>query len=143
MNSSVSRPPAFSIFHCDPCGLCRVREKPSTVYFHCATCNICLTEAARAAHTCVERALESNCPVCTDWMHSSREPCSRMPNCGHFMHTSCYNQYIRSSATHTCPVCAKTLLSASERAAQTAHIDAFLRIHRVRSLSTASARGLF
>ena len=49
------------IFHCEDCGICRVGLPED--FWHCETCGACYTVASRSTHVCVERALQSDCPV--------------------------------------------------------------------------------
>jgi C4-type Zn-finger protein len=89
-----------------------------------------LNEEQRDSHKCMERALESNCPVCSEWMHSSTLPCTRL-RCGHFMHESCLNDYVRNSHNYNCPVCSRSILADSQRSSISRSIEAFVRRNRV------------
>lgn len=62
-----------SIFHCDECGLCRVGKGLGTDFFHCKTCNICMSIALKGRHKCIERNLESDCPICGEYMFTSTQ----------------------------------------------------------------------
>ena len=42
-------------------------------HFHCETCQACYTLDSKASHKCVERALESDCPVCMQYLFTSSE----------------------------------------------------------------------
>ncbi|XP_011304250.1 RING finger and CHY zinc finger domain-containing protein 1 [Fopius arisanus] len=88
-------------FHCDACGICRVGGDYN--FFHCATCNICLPVQRIDNHKCVENVSRDNCPVCLEDLHTSRIAC-HIPNCGHLIHTTCYNQ-LTNSGHNTCPTC--------------------------------------
>lgn len=113
------------IFHCDKCGICRVK-KPGVEYYHCDTCNMCLDLNQLNNHKCIERVLESNCPVCSENMHSSVEPCSRL-RCGHFIHTNCLNDYMNNSNKHSCPTCNRTILDEQHMKSMSRQIDAYIR----------------
>eukprot|EP00730_Choanoeca_flexa_P011486 TRINITY_DN2632_c0_g1_i2.p1 TRINITY_DN2632_c0_g1~~TRINITY_DN2632_c0_g1_i2.p1 ORF type:complete len:428 (+),score=51.43 TRINITY_DN2632_c0_g1_i2:77-1360(+) len=90
-------------FHCHGCGICRVgpREK----FIHCDKCCVCYGIATFASHKCVEAAMDRNCPVCLEFLHTSTEKL-HVPACGHILHQKCFNAAIQSSPT--CPVCKKS-----------------------------------
>jgi zinc finger-like protein len=82
--------PDREIFHCDKCQLCR-RGKAED-YWHCDGCHMCLAQHMRpdrqgvrfsaclsrhrvfAGHVCHTEVLKQNCPICTEFMFTSREP---------------------------------------------------------------------
>ena len=76
-------------FHCAQCQGCKVGEAADFV--HCSTCGTCVS--ALEPHKCVERALESSCPVCSEWLANSTQKVMLLPICGHPMHVSCYDSY--------------------------------------------------
>tara|TARA_B100000768_G_scaffold103609_1_gene96310 strand:- start:155 stop:598 length:444 start_codon:yes stop_codon:yes gene_type:complete len=51
-------------------------------------------------------AMESDCPVCKDFLWNSDTPVKAMP-CGHMMHTRCFEAYTKHY--YTCPLCRKSL----------------------------------
>ncbi|CEG50410.1 zinc finger [Plasmopara halstedii] len=57
-------------------------------------------------HKCVERSLESDCPICHAYMFTSTTPVMFLP-CGHCMHVSCYEEYTLTN--YICPLCSKSL----------------------------------
>jgi hypothetical protein len=57
-------------------------------FFHCMSCNACMS-LSLSSHTCREKGLESNCPICHDFLFTSNTPVKALP-CGHFMHSLCY-----------------------------------------------------
>mmetsp|Transcript_14400 Transcript_14400/g.31248 ORF Transcript_14400/g.31248 Transcript_14400/m.31248 type:complete len:284 (+) Transcript_14400:1-852(+) len=97
--------PNKDIYHCPHCKLCRIGKGLDIDYFHCQRCNACMHMSLKD-HKCVERSLESNCPICHDFMFTSTTPVMFL-NCGHCMHVSCYEQYIK--VNYTCPLCSKSL----------------------------------
>eukprot|EP00736_Rhodelphis_marinus_P013250 Rmarinus@m.13222 len=101
--------PDKDIYHCDKCKMCRVGKGLGIDFFHCDTCNACMT-IALTDHKCVEHSLESNCPICHDFLFTSTEPVTFM-TCGHSMHVSCFHKYIRTN--YTCPICCKSLADMS------------------------------
>lgn len=94
------------IFHCDGCGACRVGRGLGIDNEHCGKCGTCYPKSGFGKHKCVERSLETNCPICTEYLADSREEVKFFIRCGHAMHISCYEKHIKSS--FTCPICKKT-----------------------------------
>lgn len=74
-------------------------------YFHCDRCNACMSVSLKK-HKCVERSLESDCPICHSYMFTSTTPVMFLP-CGHCMHVSCYEEYTLTN--YICPLCSKAL----------------------------------
>lgn len=99
------------IFHCPHCGICRVGKGLGVDFEHCHGCNACLSVERMAQHACIERTLESNCPICNDEMFASRKSCTFMP-CGHAIHSTCLNSYLHSN--FTCPICMKSIVEMDE-----------------------------
>ena len=115
------------IFHCEDCGICRVGLPED--FWHCETCGACYTVASRSTHVCVERALQSDCPVtppglatfllsgqdfvavqvCMEYLFTSRDGCFVGPRCGHAMHPSCFEQMV-AAGNYNCPVCEAPLV---------------------------------
>ncbi|KAI5083489.1 hypothetical protein GOP47_0003232 [Adiantum capillus-veneris] len=93
------------IYHCPACNLCRVGKGLGKDFFHCMTCNACMSTSL-TSHKCREKGLESNCPICHDYLFTSHTPVKAL-SCGHFMHSACYRAYTYSH--YTCPICTKSL----------------------------------
>lgn len=76
---------AKKIFHCDDCGICRVGNRSH--FFHCLICGCCLSNAFNnetnqlKGHKCIERSLDSNCPICGEYLFSSRTGVIFMVSC--------------------------------------------------------------
>ncbi|KAI7902171.1 zinc-ribbon-domain-containing protein [Cokeromyces recurvatus] len=102
--------PKKSIYHCDECGICRQGKGLGQDFFHCKKCNICLSMSMKK-HKCIERNLESDCPICGEYMFTSTSTVIFMP-CGHCIHKHCYTAYIQTS--YQCPTCLKSLGDMSE-----------------------------
>ncbi|KAI8078388.1 zinc-ribbon-domain-containing protein [Thamnidium elegans] len=100
--------PNKSIYHCEDCGICR--KGLDEDFFHCKKCNICL-HVSMKNHKCIERNLESDCPICGEYMFTSTAVVIFMP-CGHCIHKHCYADYIQTS--YQCPTCLKSLGDMSE-----------------------------
>ncbi|KAM9999013.1 hypothetical protein ACTFIZ_002567 [Dictyostelium cf. discoideum] len=92
--------PIKKIYHCDKCGICRVGSRDD--YIHCDRCNGCLNKSGFNSHKCIENKF-SNCPICMEDLFSSREPSTPF-ECGHMIHSSCYNDFIKSGS-FKCPIC--------------------------------------
>lgn len=96
-----------SVYHCHSCNVCRVGKGLGMDYFHCMKCNQCMNMKYQdKGHVCIERAMESDCPVCYQYLFTSTSPIKYL-RCGHLMHTSCYGKH--SEQSMTCPVCSKSL----------------------------------
>ncbi len=69
-------------------------------YFHCMTCNACMSTQLKE-HICREKGLESNCPICHDFLFTSNTPVKALP-CGHFMHSACFQVSFHFSSSFVC-----------------------------------------
>eukprot|EP00041_Stephanoeca_diplocostata_P026059 m.694732 g.694732 ORF g.694732 m.694732 type:complete len:302 (+) comp22884_c2_seq7:147-1052(+) len=87
-------------FHCDGCGICRVGGRDK--FTHCDRCHMCIGKANYANHKCIERALDTQCPVCLEHLFDSTRKL-HIPECGHVIHASCFRRLI--STTYKCPTC--------------------------------------
>ena len=65
-----------SFFHCEDCGMCRVGKGIGIDFTHCHKCGICLNIGFK--HVCIERNLESDCPICGEYMFTSRQTVTLM-----------------------------------------------------------------
>ncbi|KAL5022067.1 hypothetical protein ScPMuIL_001222 [Solemya velum] len=93
-------------FHCDSCGICRVGGRNN--FFHCETCDVCLASDLKNNHKCIERTSHSNCPVCLEYLHTSRTPLCK-PDCGHFIHRDCFSQMLKTG-NYACAVCGVSMV---------------------------------
>ncbi len=59
-------------------------------------------------HRCIERATQSDCPICGEYMFTSVKPVVFM-SCGHAIHQTCYEDHSKHS--YKCPTCQKTVLN--------------------------------
>ncbi|ORZ40856.1 hypothetical protein BCR44DRAFT_117344 [Catenaria anguillulae PL171] len=103
--------PKKNIYHCYDCGICRIGKGLGQDYFHCKKCNVCMAIGLKDRHKCIERNLESDCPICGEYMFTSTTTVIFMP-CGHCIHHKCYQEHIQTS--YTCPTCCKSLGNMSE-----------------------------
>ncbi|KAJ0105207.1 hypothetical protein Patl1_19149 [Pistacia atlantica] len=94
-----------TVYHCPFCNLCRVGGGLGKDYFHCMTCNCCLPLKI-VNHKCIEKCLETNCPICCDFLFTSSDIVRALP-CSHHMHVACFQAYTCSH--YTCPICSKSL----------------------------------
>ncbi|KAJ6822278.1 zinc finger protein BRUTUS isoform X1 [Iris pallida] len=76
------------VYHCPFCNLCRLGKGLGVDFFHCMKCNCCLGMKL-AEHKCREKGLETNCPICCDFLFTSSAAVRALP-CGHFMHSACF-----------------------------------------------------
>ena len=60
-----------NIYHCNDCGICRIGKGLGIDYFHCEICNVCMAMGLKGNHKCIERNLESDCPICGEYMFTS------------------------------------------------------------------------
>jgi len=60
--------PKKTIYHCYDCGICRIGKGLGQDYFHCKKCNVCMAISLKGRHKCIERNLESDCPICGEYM---------------------------------------------------------------------------
>ncbi|KAJ8769252.1 hypothetical protein K2173_001842 [Erythroxylum novogranatense] len=56
-----------TVYHCPFCNLCRVGKGLGIDFFHCMKCNCCLAMKL-VDHKCREKGLETNCPICCDFL---------------------------------------------------------------------------
>ncbi|KAK6252682.1 hypothetical protein QUC31_014402 [Theobroma cacao] len=94
-----------TVYHCPFCNLCRVGKGLGDDFFHCMLCNCCLAKKL-VDHKCREKGLETNCPICCDFLFTSSESVRALP-CGHFMHSACFQAYACSH--YICPICSKSM----------------------------------
>jgi hypothetical protein len=96
------------IYHCDDCGICRLGLGLGQDFFHCEGCNACLSIELQDDHRCIERATQSDCPICGEYMFTSTKPVVFM-SCGHAIHQGCFDEHSKHS--YRCPTCQKTVLN--------------------------------
>ncbi|KAG2709385.1 hypothetical protein I3760_05G235900 [Carya illinoinensis] len=94
-----------TVYHCPFCNLCRLGKGLGIDFFHCMTCNCCLGIKLED-HKCREKGLETNCPICCDFLFTSSATVRALP-CGHYMHSACFQAYTCSH--YVCPICSKSL----------------------------------
>ncbi|GMH27492.1 hypothetical protein Nepgr_029335 [Nepenthes gracilis] len=94
-----------TVYHCPFCNLCRLGEGLGSDFYHCMTCNCCLS-VKLVDHKCREKSLETNCPICCDFLFTSSASVRALP-CGHFMHSACFQAYACSN--YICPICSKSM----------------------------------
>jgi RING finger/CHY zinc finger protein 1 len=56
---------------CHECGICRIGRGLGKDYFHCKVCNVCMAIGLKGNHKCIENNLESDCPICGEYMFTS------------------------------------------------------------------------
>lgn len=90
-------------YHCADCGFCRVGGAEN--FKHCHDCGMCIDRTLYDNHNCKVGKYKSNCPVCQEYLFSSRSASHEMP-CGHAIHWDCFRQLAAHDSR--CPVCKKT-----------------------------------
>lgn len=90
-------------YHCADCGFCRVGGSEN--FQHCHDCGMCIDKSLYSNHNCKSGKYKSNCPVCQEFLFSSRSASHEMP-CGHAIHWECFRQLAAHDSR--CPVCKKT-----------------------------------
>eukprot|EP01054_Gregarina_sp_Poly1_P000952 Gregarina_sp_Poly_1__951@NODE_122_length_13497_cov_184_110052_g109_i0_p3_GENE_NODE_122_length_13497_cov_184_110052_g109_i0NODE_122_length_13497_cov_184_110052_g109_i0_p3_ORF_typecomplete_len277_score26_12zfCHY/PF05495_12/3e19zfCHY/PF05495_12/1_8e04zfRING_UBOX/PF13445_6/3_3e03zfRING_UBOX/PF13445_6/9e03zfRING_UBOX/PF13445_6/1_3e04zfRING_UBOX/PF13445_6/3_1e07zfRING_UBOX/PF13445_6/4_9e02zfC3HC4/PF00097_25/7e03zfC3HC4/PF00097_25/1_8e04zfC3HC4/PF00097_25/3_2e06ProkRING_4/PF14447_6/1_5e04ProkRING_4/PF1 len=93
------------IWHCDQCGICRVGGKEN--YFHCENCDGCYPLTLQGNHKCLPKAMRRDCPICLEPLFESTKPVHVLENCGHTLHSGCFESHRRScyATWNKCPLC--------------------------------------
>ncbi|POO01786.1 43kDa postsynaptic protein [Trema orientale] len=91
-------------YHCNECGICRVGGKEN--FFHCNKCGCCYSTMLKDSHSCVEKAMHHNCPVCFEYLFETMKDITVLP-CGHTIHLECVKEMERHFQ-YSCPVCSKS-----------------------------------
>ncbi|RKP21640.1 zf-CHY-domain-containing protein [Rozella allomycis CSF55] len=105
-----------SIYHCHLCGICRIGKGLDIDFYHCMRCDACISIDQKNSHKCIEKRLQTDCPICfEDLFHSTRQ------KCGHPIHNYCFEEYRQTN--YVCPVCLK---SVDDMSAFNAHLDEVL-----------------
>ncbi|XP_052179644.1 zinc finger protein BRUTUS [Diospyros lotus] len=94
-----------TVYHCPYCNLCRLGRGLGVDFFHCMKCNCCLA-LKLVNHKCLEKSLETNCPICCEFLFTSSATVRGLP-CGHYMHSACFQAY--ASRNYICPICCKSM----------------------------------
>lgn len=118
--------PGKDIYHCQDCGICRRGKGLGNDYFHCAKCNICMAISLQGNHKCIERNLESDCPICGEYLFTSTNTVVFL-RCGHSMHYKC-NQDYQQTSSYQCPTCFKSLRDMTDLFER---LDAMLAQHQM------------
>eukprot|EP01083_Nonionella_stella_P152836 490340_1 len=96
---------AEDIFHCADCGLCRRGKRAD--FFHCGPCGACIAAEMKSDHECIERKMDSDCPICGEYLFTSVRPVHFM-KCGHSIHGDCLEKYMQRGNL-TCPICLRSM----------------------------------
>lgn len=109
------------IFHCDDCGICRIGKGLGISHWHCHTCCACLDiqlcppEEHKKVCRLTNTSKDRDCCICFMPLHDSLEGRIVGYYCGHHIHRSCFELYVKASGGKiTCPICAKPLLKLTE-----------------------------
>ena len=90
-------------FHCEHCGLCCVGGQE--FHQHCTLCGTCFKIGSD--HKCIEKCSMSDCPICLEDIHTSRDDCQKL-FCGHMLHASCFRQ-LQENHGYRCPLCCQKI----------------------------------
>eukprot|EP01130_Rhizamoeba_saxonica_P014811 TRINITY_DN650_c0_g1_i2.p1 TRINITY_DN650_c0_g1~~TRINITY_DN650_c0_g1_i2.p1 ORF type:complete len:237 (-),score=32.18 TRINITY_DN650_c0_g1_i2:24-734(-) len=95
------------IYHCNKCGLCRRGKGLGIDRYHCDDCHICMviSEANHTKH--IDRQYDANCPICGEYLFTSRDGIHNPEPCRHPIHIHCFSEYVQHR-NYTCPICHKT-----------------------------------
>lgn len=118
--------PKHEIYHCDACGICRVGRGLGIDYFHCDKCKACLAIEMQKGHRCIERTLDSDCPICGEYLFTSTQKVTFMKPCNHSIHERCYKAHTATS--YQCPICCKSL---GDMSAYFRELDALVESQRM------------
>lgn len=91
-------------YHCDKCGICRTGGREN--FFHCNGCGCCYSNLLKDSHTCIERAMHHNCPVCFEYLFDTTKDITVLL-CGHTIHLDCVKE-MEKHFQYSCPVCSKS-----------------------------------
>ncbi|XP_062117371.1 E3 ubiquitin-protein ligase RZFP34-like isoform X1 [Humulus lupulus] len=83
---------------------CRVGGKEN--FFHCNKCGCCYSTMLKDSHSCVEKAMHHNCPVCFEYLFETMKDITVLP-CGHTIHLECVKE-MEQHLQYSCPVCSKS-----------------------------------
>jgi hypothetical protein len=103
--------PTKEVYHCPDCKLCRRGIGLGVDYYHCDKCQTCLSVKIKDTHRCTERLLDCNCPICGDYLFTSRESIGFLA-CGHPIHVQCV--MLHTSKFYRCPICFKTVADTTQ-----------------------------
>ena len=96
------------IYHCEKCGSCRIKPSIDAKLIHCDRCVNCVVEN----HVCIDNNFASDCPICMEYLFTSRDPCTVM-KCGHAIHIACLDEMIKNN-NYKCPLCMRTIIDTTE-----------------------------
>tara|TARA_B110000114_G_C14976886_1_gene350866 strand:- start:81 stop:920 length:840 start_codon:yes stop_codon:yes gene_type:complete len=113
----------IEIYHCEKCNICRKGKKE--LFKHCDKCNGCINISIVNNHKCINKSVESNCPICMESIFYSVKQITSM-KCGHYIHLECLQDYSKSN--YKCPLCLVSLCDMTE---QWEKIDNYLLLNLI------------
>ncbi|KAJ1689450.1 hypothetical protein LUZ63_013605 [Rhynchospora breviuscula] len=96
-------------YHCNGCGICRIGGREN--FFHCFKCGCCYSIVLKNGHSCVEKAMHHDCPICFEYLFESRNDVTVLP-CGHTLHMNCFKE-MQDHLQYICPLCSKSVCDMS------------------------------
>ena len=61
------------------------------------------------SHKCIERVTDCDCPICGEYMFTSRKRVIYIDACAHSIHEDCYMEHMKTS--YKCPICHKSAIN--------------------------------
>ncbi len=71
-------------------------------------CMACVSMSDTNNHKCIERAVDSDCPICNEYLFNSPKSVMFM-QCGHSIHLLCFEELKKTS--YRCPLCNKSCVN--------------------------------
>ena len=86
---------SLNSYHCPFCNICRHGKGLGIDSYHCPKCNTCIGTSMYDQHVCMENKLDCDCPICGDYLQTSRKRVVFLC-CGHAIHSDCCDEYLHS-----------------------------------------------
>ncbi|KAK1265541.1 hypothetical protein QJS04_geneDACA021306 [Acorus gramineus] len=90
----------------------RRHRKNSTIAMGVEFAGCCYSVLLKNSHSCVERAMHHDCPVCFEYLFESTNDVSVLP-CGHTIHVKCLKE-MQQHLQYACPLCSKSVCDMSK-----------------------------
>ncbi|PHU06299.1 hypothetical protein BC332_22788 [Capsicum chinense] len=78
----------------------------NTTVINVESAECCYSTSLKESHTCIERAMHHNCPVCFEYVFDTTKNVISLP-CGHTMHLECVLQ-MEGYFQYSCPLCSRS-----------------------------------
>ncbi|KAK1298709.1 hypothetical protein QJS10_CPB14g01196 [Acorus calamus] len=87
-------------------------RKNSSIAMGAEFAGCCYSVLLKNSHSCVERAMHHDCPVCFEYLFESTNDVSVLP-CGHTIHVKCLKE-MQQHLQYACPLCSKSVCDMSK-----------------------------